>query len=224
MAMLSRVKTSIEFRLRRRGEGEIVRRAHRIFYRSGTWSNAYWLGEQAMKNPLDLWVYQEILTETRPEVVVETGTFRGGSAYYLASICELLGSGEVISIDIRPISDGYPSHPRIAYLGGRSSTDPEVVAEIRQRVDKRRTMVILDSDHSQGHVEAELEVYAPLVTQGCYLVVEDSNIGLIRKELLPGPMEAIETFLAQTTEFEVDTSREKFVITFNPRGYLKRVA
>ena len=115
----------------------------------------------------------------------------------------------MISIDIRPISDGYPSHPRIAYLGGRSSTDPEVVAEIRQRVDKRRTMVILDSDHSQRHVEAELEVYAPLVTQGCYLVVEDSNIGLIREDLLPGPMEAIETFLAQTTEFEVDERRAR---------------
>jgi cephalosporin hydroxylase len=79
--MLSRIKTSIEFRRRRRREGEIMRRAHCIFYGSGTWSNAYWLGEQATKNPLDLWVYQEILTETRPEIVVETGTFRGGSAY-----------------------------------------------------------------------------------------------------------------------------------------------
>ena len=58
---------------------------------------------------------------------------------------------------------------------------------------------------------------------GCYVVVEDSNIGQIRKDLLPGPLEAIETFLARTDAFEIDRRREKFLITFNPSGYLRRV-
>jgi len=58
---------------------------------------------------------------------------------------------------------------------------------------------------------------------GGYVIVEDSNIGQIRKDLLPGPLEAIERFLAATDEFEIDGSREKFLITFNPSGYLKRV-
>ena len=84
-------------------------------------------------------------------------------------------------------------------------------------------LVILDSDHSQAHVEAELAVYAPLVPVGGYLIVEDSNIGQIRKDLMPGPFEAIETFLAGTDDFEIDRSREKFLITFNPSGYLRRV-
>ena len=84
-------------------------------------------------------------------------------------------------------------------------------------------LVILDSDHSQAHVEAELEVYAPLVPIGCYLIVEDSNIGRIRKDLVPGPLEAIETFLARSDSFEIDRDREKFLITFNPSGYLRRV-
>jgi len=119
--------------------------------------------------------------------------------------------------------DDYPQHSRITYLAGRSSTDPEVLAEVRARADGRRTLVILDSDHSQAHVEAELHAYAPLVPVGCYLVVEDSNIGRIRKDLLPGPLEAIETFLAGTDEFEIDREREKFLVTFNPSGYLRRV-
>ena len=83
--------------------------------------------------------------------------------------------------------------------------------------------MILDSDHSQGHVEAELAEYAQLVPVGGYVIVEDSNIGQIRKDLLPGPLEAIETFLAATDAFEIDRAREKFLITFNPSGYLRRV-
>ena len=163
------------------------------------------------------------MAETRPELVVETGTYRGGSAFFLASICDLLGTGEVVSIDVEQVRDDYPAHPRITYLGGRSSTDPDVVADVRARAEGKPTLVILDSDHSQSHVEAELAVYADLVRVGGYLIVEDSNIGQIRKDLLPGPLEAIETFLTGTDAFEIDRSREKFLITFNPSGYLRRV-
>jgi len=82
---------------------------------------------------------------------------------------------------------------------------------------------VLDSDHSQAHVEAELGAYADLVPVGGYLIVEDSNIGQIRQDLLPGPLEAIDTFLSGTKAFEIDRDREKFLITFNPSGYLRRV-
>jgi len=210
-------------RVGKRLDRAAVSRAHDALYLSDAWTEATWLGAQALKNPLDLWVYQEIMVDTRPELIVETGTYRGGSAFFLASICDLLGTGEVVSIDVEPVRDDYPAHPRITYLGGRSSTDPEVVSTVRERAAGKRTLVVLDSDHSQAHVEAELAVYAELVPVGCYVVVEDSNIGQIRKDLLPGPLEAIETFLARTDAFEIDRRREKFLITFNPSGYLRRV-
>jgi len=215
--------TAVRFRVDRRLDRASVSRAHDVLYQSNAWTQATWLGAQALKNPLDLWVYQEIMAETRPELVVETGTYRGGSALFLATMCDLLGIGEVASIDVEPVRDDYPEHPRITYLGGRSSTDPDVVDEVRERAAGRNVLVILDSDHSQTHVEAELEVYAPLVPIGCYLIVEDSNIGRIRKDLMPGPLEAIETFLARSDSFEIDRDREKFLITFNPSGYLRRV-
>ena len=220
---LRRARNAAAFRVSRRLDGRALSRAHDVFYGSDAWTRATWLGAQALKNPLDLWVYQEILHETRPDVILETGTYRGGSALYLASICDLLGAGDVVSIDIEPVRDDYPRHPRITYLSGRSSTDPGVLAEVRARVEGRRTLVVLDSDHSQAHVEAELEAYAPLVPVGCYVIVEDSNIGQIRKDLMPGPLQAIEAFLAGNGDFEVDREREKFLITFNPSGYLRRV-
>jgi cephalosporin hydroxylase len=213
----------VSFRVGQRLDRAAVSRAHDVLYRSDAWTDATWLGAQALKNPLDLWVYQEIMAETRPELVVETGTYRGGSAFFLASICDLLGAGEVVSLDIEPVRDDYPEHARITYFGGRSSTDPEVVAEVRARAEGKRTLVILDSDHSRAHVEAELAEYAPLVPVGGYVIVEDSNIGQIREDLLPGPLEAIEAFLGRTDAFEIDRSREKFLITFNPSGYLRRV-
>ncbi len=220
---LRRAAMSARFRLDRRLDRAAVARAHDVLYESDAWTEARWLGAQALKNPLDLWVYQEIVFETGPELIVETGTYRGGSALYFASLCDLVDAGEVVSIDVEPARPDYPSHPRITYLAGRSSTDPDVIADVRERAAGKRTLVILDSDHSQGHVEAELEAYAPIVPIGCYLVVEDSNIGRIRKDLMPGPLEAVERFLAATDEFEVDHGREKFLITFNPSGYLKRV-
>ena len=220
---LPRGVRGVAFRIGKRLDRAAISRAHDVLYLSDAWTETTWLGAQALKNPLDLWVYQEIIVETRPELIVETGTYRGGSAFYLASICDLLGAGEIVSIDVEPVRADYPSHPRITYLGGRSSTDPDVIAEVRGRARGKQTLVVLDSDHSQAHVEAELAAYAELVPVGCYVIVEDSNIGQIRKDLLPGPLEAIQTFLARTGGFEVDHRREKFLITFNPSGYLRRV-
>ena len=220
---MKRGLTAARFRVDRKLDRASVERAHDVLYESDAWTKATWLGAQALKNPLDLWIYQEIMVETQPELIVETGTYRGGSALFLASLCDLLDRGEVVSIDVEPLREDYPQHPRITYLCGRSSTDPDVVDEVRERAAGRKTLVILDSDHSQGHVEAELAVYAPLVPVGCYLIVEDSNIGRIRKDLMPGPFEAIETFVAGSDAFEIDREREKFLITFNPSGYLRRV-
>ena len=85
-------------------------------------------------------------------------------------------------------------------------------------------MVVLDSDHSREHVLRELELYAPLVTPGCYLVVEDTNVNghPVSPGFGPGPMEAVGDYLRTTDDFEVDRGREKFMLTFNPSGYLRR--
>jgi cephalosporin hydroxylase len=200
---------------------------HRLYYEAGeaggTWKDTKFLGVPTWKSPLDLWVYQELLWELRPGLIVETGTAYGGSALYLATLCETIGSGEVVSIDIGEWPD-RPVHPRLTYVVA-SSTDPQVVAQVAERARTAGTvLVVLDSDHRWGHVLAELRAYAPLVTPGSYLVVEDTNVNghPVYEAFGPGPMEAVQDFLKERDDFEVDRSREKFLLTFNPGGWLRK--
>jgi cephalosporin hydroxylase len=206
---------------------QVVRQFHRIYYTASrrTWRNTYWRGVRVLKCPLDLWVYQEILHEVRPDLIVESGTKHGGSAYYLASMCDLMGHGSVVTIDIHPVPD-RPEHPRITYLTG-SSTDPDIVAKVDERIaGGSKVMVILDSDHSRKHVLAELDAWHSRVSVGSYLIVEDTNINgrPVRTRSGPGPWEAVTEWLPGHPGFRRDASREKFFLTFNPRGFLKRVA
>lgn len=194
---------------------------YRKYASSEVWWDTHWLGCNICKCPLDLWIYQEILHRTRPDVIVETGTFWGGSALYLASMCDLLGSGRVISIDIKDWGTRR-EHPKILYLEG-SSIDPEIVDRVKTEVEgAERVMVILDSDHAKDHVLGELQAYGPMVTEDCYLIVEDTPAAKMAGYL--GPAEAIEEYLATEDSFVVDPECEKFLMTFNPGGYLKRVA
>lgn len=196
---------------------------HRLYYDTAVWKDTYWLGVRTQKCPLDLWIYQELLVEQKPDLIIETGTAHGGSALYLASVCDLLGKGEIVTVDIFPI-EGRPAHDRITYLTG-SSTAPNVVAEVeRIAAGRENVLVILDSDHARDHVLDELRTYTRFVPPGGYLIVEDTNVNAhpVFPEHGPGPMEAVEAFLAETNEFEVDSAREKFFLTFNPRGFLRK--
>jgi cephalosporin hydroxylase len=106
-----------------------------------------------------------------------------------------------------------------------SSTAPETIARVAAQARGKRVLVILDSDHSKGHVLDELRAYAPLVQPGGYLIVQDSNVNghPALPTFGPGPMEAIDEFMAGNTEFVIDRSRERLLFTFSPRGFLKRV-
>jgi len=188
----------------------------------GTWLDTTYFGVPVLKNPLDMWIYQELLYSLRPDLIIETGTYLGGSALYLAHLCDLLGGGKVVTIDTeaRP---NRPEHPRIEYLTG-SSTSEEVLTRVGQLAQGAAvTMVILDSDHARDNVLNELRCYSPLVTPGSYLIVEDTNImHPVLPTFGPGPMEAVDEFLADSKDFEIDEKCEKFLFTFNPGGFLRR--
>ncbi len=186
-------------------------------------SRASWFGVPTWKLPSDVWVYQEILVETRPELVIETGTQYGGSALFYANLFDLLGTGEVVTIDIdtSAVHEAVRTHPRVTVTEG-SSTDPAVVDAVRARANGRRTMLILDSDHQQAHVAEELRMWSDVVSPGCYLVVEDTALGT---QYLPGwggSLAAVKEWLPSHPEFRPDPSREKFLATTNFSGYLIR--
>jgi cephalosporin hydroxylase len=204
-----------------------IRRFHRLYYGSSwqTWKNTRWLGVTAYKTPLDLWIYQELIVSLRPQLVVETGTAAGGSALFLATVFDAIGAGEVLSIDVEARA-GRPLHDRVTYLTG-SSTAPEVLAVVAERaIGKAPIMVILDSDHSRDHVLEELHAYGEFVTPGSYLVVEDTNLNghPVVSSFGPGPMEAVHDFLGDRDDFQRGAEQEKFFLTFNPNGYLRRTS
>jgi cephalosporin hydroxylase len=160
----------------------------------------------------------------RPALIIETGTAFGGSAHYMASMCDLVGHGKVVTIDLHP-QPNRPEHERITYVNA-SSTAPDTVARIKSMVDVAGgpVVVILDSDHRMEHVAGELELYHPFVTSGSYLIVEDTNLNghPVEPEHGPGPMEAMQAFLPSHPEFAHDSAMDKFLMTFNPKGFLKR--
>jgi cephalosporin hydroxylase len=209
-------------------EQKIVREFHQLYYR--LWfehrvdtHTLSWFGHEMMKCPLDLWIYQELLVRTRPDFVVETGTWYGASALYLAMLLDHIGHGQVVTVEV-DVKANLPAHPRIRYVVG-SCLDPAVIAQLREIVGRQRALVILDSHHETEHVYQELLAYSPLVQTGDYLIVEDTNINghPVYPEYGPGPMEALDRFLSHNDEFVIDQRCERFLLTMNPKGYLRRV-
>lgn len=211
-----------------RGPEQIVRDFHHLSYESRGWVENRWLGVNALQNPNDVWIIQEIMTEVRPDFVIETGTWNGGGALLWATILEQINpAGRVITIDIQDGTGDAQKHPlwwrRVTFLHG-SSTDPGIVRKVKQIVGDGKVMVILDSDHSKAHVLAELETFAPLVTPGSYLIVQDTAVNghPILPDYGPGPMEAVREFLPQHPELTIDHSRERLLHTLHPDGYLRK--
>jgi cephalosporin hydroxylase len=202
---------------------------HSIFFRdlirkTDNFGSITWLGYPIWQNVLDLWTIQETIAEVRPQLLIECGTNRGGSSLFFAHLFDLMGAGEVVTVDVERLHN--LTHPRVTYLIG-SSTSPEIVAQVRTKAEACTgpVMVILDSDHSHQHVRRELECYASMVTPESYCLVQDGVIDTLSifQGGRPGPLPAIEDFLASNDAFELDLARsQRFLITHHPKGWLRR--
>jgi cephalosporin hydroxylase len=195
-----------------------------------------WLGIPIIQLPEDIVIVQELIWRVRPDVIVECGVAHGGALVLYASILELLGRGRVIGIDVeirkynRLAIESHPLARRITLIEG-SSTDLAIVAGVRDSIDpSARTMVMLDSDHSREHVRAELELYAPLVSPGSYLVVFDEVMPMVADApngkpswATDNPLEAVRDFLVEHPEFEVDAAPERLAVTYCRSGFLRRL-
>lgn len=191
--------------------------ANRAFYDSGVWKTLYIEDRRICKFPTDLWVYEEVIGAAAPTLIVETGTYEGGSALWFARFAA------VVTIDLHspPIFDERV-HPI-----GQSSTDQQAVFEVRELSLGAVVLVSLDSDHNADHVEREIDAYASLVGVGSYLVVEDTAVDVygIEADRYPkgGPGVAVERFLARDDRFVRDEHCERFMLGMNPGGWLRRV-
>lgn len=238
-----------EFEEKKRRQAEALGRDRSVFdvafdalYAADKYSYAYlwsWMGVPIIQMPADVMATQEVIWETKPDVIIESGVARGGSVIFMASLLELIGKGKVIGIDIdirahnRETVERHPMATRITLIEG-SSTVPETLARVRGEIPLGASvMVVLDSDHSRDHVLAELRAYGPLVTPGCFLVVADTVVGHIdekrairaRSKLwFKGnePLTALNMYLQETDRFEPDPAiNGKLIFASSPGGYLR---
>jgi len=182
-----------------------------------------YFGVTALKNPLDFWIYQELIHRLLPDVIVEVGNFCGGGTLALAHLCDLLDKGRVIGVDVdhSRVPDVVRNHPRITLIEGDACSEFEKISALIGTRD--HSLVIEDSSHTYENTLQVLRTFSVLVKPGGYFIVED---GICHHGLdigpIPGPFEAIESFIAENSEFAIDRSLESFLITWNPKGFLKR--
>ena len=199
--------------------------------------NFDWLGLPIIQYPQDMIAVQEIIWHTKPDVIIETGVARGGSLVLSASILHLLnGQGRVIGVDIdirkhnREAIEAHPLAFRINLVEG-SSIDDNTMQKVKNFIKPDdRVMVILDSNHTHDHVLKELELYSPIVTSECYLIVMDTAIDDMPDDYFPdrpwgvgnNPKTAVHQFLKTNDRFQIEESiHNKLLITVAPDGYLK---
>lgn len=185
------------------------------FFDSRVWTTLQVDGRPVLKYPTDLWVYEEIIRRTQPEVIVETGSYEGGSALWFSRFAP------VISVDVRSPRAALPG-VGVIWLEGDSVA---LAGEVAALVDGRRCLVSLDSDHHAAHVLAELQAYSPLATE--YLVVEDTAVdayGIEAWLYYPdgGPGAAVEDWLVLNPGWAADHECERFKLGMNPGGWLRR--
>ena len=157
-------------------------------------------------------------------MIIETGVFLAGSTFYFAKLCQMLGRGRIIGIDqtLDHVDPESRAQPNVTLIEG-SSRDPAVIERVKALIHPgEKVMVILDADHTPEHVYPEMQLFAPLVSPGQYLVVEDGIISEVNPGFWKtrGPLSAVRRFLREHNEYLVDHYRVRFLLTHNPLGYL----
>ena len=202
----------------------------RWYFDSLVWTKTSFSGVPCLKSVSDMWNYQEIITALRPTLIVEFGVHKGGSSLFFATVSGLINPQSqvlCVDVDLSTVDAGVREHSRIRWMES-NSVDRAVERTIRELREQilGPMFVVVDSDHSQKHVTAELELLRHVTVPGDYVVVEDSilNGHPVWPAWGGGPWEAIEEY---TTRYPDDYLRdaereEKFGFTFAPRGFLIR--
>src|SRR2546426_618407 len=115
----------------------------KLWLRAG-WDNKYvygftWLGRPIIQLPEDMIRIQEVIYRLQPDVIIETGVAHGGSLLFYASLCQLMGKGRVIGIeiDLRPSNrTAIESHSlfRFVSLIEGNSIDPTTISRVRDQI------------------------------------------------------------------------------------------
>jgi cephalosporin hydroxylase len=242
MNEVEKFKKEVEENILLQGNNEPLKKTAAAFMdasiRSRYSYNFTWLGRPIIQYPQDIIAIQEIIYQVQPDLIIETGIAHGGSLILHASICELIGKGEVLGVDI-DIREHNKSEilnhrmsKRISMIQG-SSIDETIVKQVAEiAAGKEKVLVILDSNHTHDHVLNEMKWYAPFVTKGSYMLVFDTVVEDLANDIYDNrpwgvgdnPKTAVWEFLKTNDDFVIDTAMDdKLLISVAPSGFLKKV-
>jgi cephalosporin hydroxylase len=195
---------------------------HQVLYR----------GLKAIKCPFDYVNYQMIISELKPDLIIEIGTAYGGSCLYLADLLESIGSGVIHTIDIsedwfnsnpKDLRDLVDNNKRIKrFLGGYQNY------ELSNTIGFEKILLIEDGSHHYSDVLDVLNKFNSIISKDSYIIVEDGALSWLglENQYDGGPLRAIKEFLEVNKDFEIDRKwcdLFGYNATFNPNGYLKKI-
>lgn len=181
-------------------------------------------GIPTLKCPFDYVMYQMILSELKPDLVIEIGTNVGGTSLYIANLMDAIGHGMLHTIDIESCAHELArEHRRIKlFTNGWRGYDLSATKGFS------KILVIDDASHMYEDTLGALNKFSEIVSAGSYFIVEDGIVTRLKrdKSLDGGPLRAIREFLKTNKRFIIDRSRCDMFgkdATFNTDGYLKRI-
>mgnify|MGYP000362615788 CR=1 FL=1 len=186
--------------------------------------NVTYRGIQAIRCPFDYVIYQMIIWETKPDLIIEIGTSNGGGALYMADILDQIGNGIIHTINIEDKADKeVREHPRIKlFTNGWENYNIELTKNFS------KILIIDDGSHTYEDAIGSLKKFSHLISLNSYFIVEDGIVNELGKGkgFHGGPLKAINEFLKSNSNFKVDRDYCDMFgknATFNVNGYLKRV-
>ena len=217
----------------------------RLYEHHRMWARQRFMGVQCQQNPMDAWILQEILFDTRPQLLIETGTQNGGGALYYATMMHLYDvDARVLTVDARSVAESKPLYSiaglcarigcqnateqpmwtrHVEFVRGDSLSAPVLERVWRAASKAQRVMVVLDSWHGYEHVRRELAAYHELVTPGQYLVVQDTKLDRLRgRSSAKAAVRAFMSAAPGAARFQTDRSREYLLYSQHAEGYLRR--
>ena len=242
------------FKIRRKTQSERNFKSLKLKNAAKTWQDISrnfqyqymfdWLGLPIIQDPQDICYLQEILWETKPDIVLECGIARGGSLILYASIMNNYANNKkkpfVIGVDIKIKKNNLmniKNHQLGKYIKliQGSSTDIKTFQKIKKITKNKNILVILDSNHSESHVLEELKLYSSLLKKNNYIFVMDTGIEFADPSTFKtkrpwskgnNPYTAVKKFfhIKSKRRFVIENKYEKrFILTSSPGGLIKRV-
>lgn len=210
------------------------------------------MGVPFLQNPNDAITIAEILSDQDVDLVIETGSYRGGSALFFASVMyqyryvpnqNTVRPFKIITIDITPDAKQFiERYPHLAnYItflqdGSASEKTKSFVNRTFMEMKPKNVFISLDGDHTARPVYDEAVYYQHFLPNiGNYILFQDTRVSVkwspeycsISTFDGPcnGPLEAVHWFLKNEgrDRFAIDREKE-YLFTTNKNGWLKRIA